>query len=452
MTARVLVVDDTPANLKVMSAKLSMEYFEVIQATNGEEALRLCASEHPDLVLLDVMMPGMDGIEVCKRLKADPKTQHLPVVMITALDQPNDRILGLEAGADDFLTKPVNDIALLARLRSLIRVKMMIDELRMREETEFELGIDLVGSKSTEASSANILLVEDSKSAANQVVSGLKGQHHVRVESEPKNALETAKMGGCDLVIISTTSERFDGLRLCSQLRSFAETRNLPVLVIVEDGEVKRLARALDLGANDYLTRPVDRLELAARISTQLKRKRYTDRLRERLHASVELSITDPLTGLFNRRFLSSHLQGLLRRGQAEMRPLSLVFIDLDNFKTVNDTHGHGIGDLVLKDIALRIGRGVRGVDLACRYGGEEFVVVMPGTDLAAAAMVSERMRKQVADAPVISGDRSIAITASFGVTQSKLGDTPDSLIERADQALYRAKRAGRNRVEIEPA
>ena len=142
MTARVLVVDDVPANVKLLEARLSAEYFDVTTAHSGAEALAVCERAECDIVLLDVMMPDMDGFEVCRRLKANPATHHIPVVMVTALDQPSDRVRGLEAGADDFLTKPVSDIALIARVRSLTRLKMMTDELRMRAVTSREIGIE----------------------------------------------------------------------------------------------------------------------------------------------------------------------------------------------------------------------------------------------------------------------------------------------------------------------
>src|SRR5439155_22523183 len=141
MTARVLVVDDIPSNVKLLEAKLAAEYFEVITATNGEQALARGVSDDPDIVLLDVMMPGMDGFEVCRQIKSNSKTTHIPIVMVTALDQPSDRVTGLDAGADDFLTKPVDDMALFARVRSLVRLKMMTDELRMREETGQSMGL-----------------------------------------------------------------------------------------------------------------------------------------------------------------------------------------------------------------------------------------------------------------------------------------------------------------------
>src|ERR1700692_2407054 len=141
MTARVLVVDDILSNVKLLEAKLSAEYFEVMTAFNGLECLAKMEQAIPDIVLLDVMMPGMDGFEVCRRIKANPRTAHVPVVMVTALDQPSDRVAGLDAGADDFLTKPVDGAALFARVRSLVRLKMMPDELRMRESTGQGMGL-----------------------------------------------------------------------------------------------------------------------------------------------------------------------------------------------------------------------------------------------------------------------------------------------------------------------
>src|ERR1700733_7542503 len=141
MTARVLVVDDVPANVRLLEARLSAEYFDVVTAMNGAEALAICERAECDLILLDVMMPDMDGFEVCRRLKSNPATHHIPIVMVTALDQPSDRVRGLEAGADDFLTKPIPELALIARVRSLTRLKMMTDELRMRAITSLEIGV-----------------------------------------------------------------------------------------------------------------------------------------------------------------------------------------------------------------------------------------------------------------------------------------------------------------------
>jgi len=163
MTARVLVVDDVDANVELLKARLTADYFEVRTARSGREALEICANERADVVLLDVMMPGMDGFEVCRRLKSEPRTQHIPVIMVTALDHPSDRVRGLEAGADDFLTKPVDDIALVKRVRNLARLKMLTDEMLMRSSTEEQMGLagDWLTPLDQVARRGRILVIED---------------------------------------------------------------------------------------------------------------------------------------------------------------------------------------------------------------------------------------------------------------------------------------------------
>src|SRR5918994_1408900 len=163
MTARILVVDDIPANVRLLEVRLLAEYFEVLTAANGPDAIETCENGKVDVVLLDVMMPDMDGFEVCRRLKADPATSHIPVIMITALDQVADRVRGLEAGADDFLTKPVNDLQLMTRVKSLVRLKMLTDELRLRASTTRNIGIEelLARRPPSEEPTPKVLLIDE---------------------------------------------------------------------------------------------------------------------------------------------------------------------------------------------------------------------------------------------------------------------------------------------------
>ena len=187
MTARVLVIDDVPANVKLLEARLSAEYFDVLTAMSGAEGLAICERAECDVVLLDVMMPDMDGFEVCRYLKSNPATHHIPVVMVTALDQPSDRVRGLLAGADDFLTKPVSDISLIARVRSLARLKLMTDELRMRAVTSRDIGIV---SPEREAVSeggrdGRILIVDDRASSNEHLAAMLATEHRPEIEADP---------------------------------------------------------------------------------------------------------------------------------------------------------------------------------------------------------------------------------------------------------------------------
>lgn len=451
MTARVLVVDDIQANIRLLQARLEAEYFEVLTATSGADALACCSRERVDVVLLDVMMPGMDGFEVCRRIKADPATLHIPVVIVTALDQPSDRVQGLEAGADDFLTKPVDDIALVTRVKSLARLKMLNDEMLMRAVTSRQLGL----ADEEELRQAlvdrpgRILVVDDHPRSSSRVLSTLTRVHEAYIETNPQVALMHLAESPFDLLIVAATLTSSDGLRLCSHVRSLDRTRHLPIIILIDPGEEARLMRGLDMGVNDYVMRPVDKHELLARVKTQIKRKRYSDHLRNHIRESVELAITDPLTGLHNRRYMEKHLKTLMNDARNSGRLLSVLVADIDHFKRVNDTYGHDAGDLVLKEFSERFRRYTRGVDLACRLGGEEFLIIMPDTDRGLAVQVAERVRECVAAMPFsIGAGRQIQITASVGLaTLHGDEETPESLFKRADDALYAAKRQGRNQV-----
>lgn len=452
MSARVLVVDDLPLNVKLLETKLTAEYFDVLTASNGPDAIAICEQGLADIVLLDVMMPLMDGFEVCRRLKSGPTTAHIPVVMVTALDQPSDRLKGLDAEADDFLTKPVNDTDLIARVRSLTRLKAVTDELRLRAAAsrDFGFGDPLAAAAAETGQDATILLVDDRKGSAERMAGALAAFHKVVIEPDPHRALIRAAEEDFELAIVSLDMADYDGLRLCGQLRSLARTRQTAVLMIAEASERQRVLRGLEIGVHDYLTRPVDRNELLARVRTQVRRRRFAERLRESVHTSMELAVTDGLTGLHNRRYLDSHLNALFEDTMLRGKGLSILMLDIDRFKTVNDTYGHDAGDEVLKEFGARVKQQTRGVDLVARFGGEEIVVLVPEIEGEGALAIAERIREHVEAQtfPIHRGTRQISITVSVGVASRNCADDgPLRMLKRADAALYRAKAQGRNRV-----
>jgi len=450
MSGRVLVVDDVEANVKLLEAKLSSEYFEVLTAYHGRAALEVADAELPDVILLDVMMPRMDGFEACRLLKANPRTADIPVVMVTALSDVASRLRGLESGADDFLTKPVNDIALFARVRSLVRLKRMMEELRVREGICRQLG-GRDTPVSEDLGPARILIVDDDEFAFARMSETLS---RIATITRGLNYAEAWALlaPDTDLVIASLSIPGSDALRFVSQCRANEAFRQLPLLLIAEDRDLRRPALGLDLGANDYVTRPVDRNELLARTATQVRRKRLQDRLQESYQRCIALALTDPLTGLYDRAYLDRHLDELMRRVHKDGISAAILMFDIDHFKQVNDTHGHDAGDDVLRELALRTTNSVRSVDLVARQGGEEFVVVMPETDLNIAAAVAERLRAAVAMEPftVRATGQKLTVTISIGVTSAAVGeDDRDRMLKRADLALYTAKNHGRNRVEV---
>jgi two-component system cell cycle response regulator len=456
MSAKVLVVDDIEVNVRLLEAKLLSEYYDVLSAPDGPRAIELARTAGPDLILLDVMMPGMDGLEVCRRLKADPATRFIPVVMVTALSDMADRLRGLEVGADDFLTKPVNDIAMFARVRSLVRLKRTLDEWLLREEVNGQLaslgpGAAIEGFD--KLAPARILVLEDNALAANKMAQILAPYaSSMTIARNRAEALEAIGRDGCDMMLISMALENEDPLRLLSQLRASEATRQIPVLLILDEGDYARLAKGLDIGANDYIFRPVDRNELIARFRIQAKRKYLQERLFDNYRRGVTLALTDELTGLHNRRFLTTHLDTLLGRTGGPSKELTILMFDVDRFKLVNDTWGHPVGDEVLIEVAKRAMQGVRGFDLVARYGGEEFVIVLPETGMPAAQVIAERLRRAIADTKIkiSTAPAEIPITVSIGIgATTPTLRTPAALLKAADDALLEAKRAGRNRVML---
>jgi diguanylate cyclase (GGDEF)-like protein len=312
---RIFVVDDHPDNVEIINARLSSRGFVIETASNGEEALRMVRENPPQLILLDVMMPIMDGYEVCRRIKQDASLPYIPIILVTARDSTQDKVEGLDAGADDYLTKPINFPELEARVRSMLRIKRLQDELDQKNRE----------------------------------------------------------------------------------------------------------------------------LELANK------------RLRK-------LSITDGLTDLFNHRHIHELLHEEFERTRRSGEPLAVAMLDLDRFKLVNDTYGHPTGDVILYETARILRETAREIDMVGRYGGEEFVVILPGTDEEAAAQFAERVREAVSEYVFRDEANEVKMTVSGGVASFPGTDIdhPDVLIKRADEALYAAKEGGRNRIvrtsEIPPA
>ncbi|MEJ6389321.1 diguanylate cyclase [Gymnodinialimonas ulvae] len=457
MAGRILIVDDVATNRIVMKVKLAAACYEVEQAENGAEALRAAREGKPDLILLDIMMPDMSGVDVCRALKADPATAAIPVVLITALSDHDAKMEGLEAGADDFLIKPVEEVTLLARVRSLLRARDTVREWQGGDDTVAAFGFaEQAAGFNGKVAPGKIALVAPGQRGAILWKAAIDDRIGAEVRVIPREAAlsqaSSAEGEATDVFVISVDlAQRNEGLRLLSDLRSRPGTRHAATIMILPDGDTERAAIALDLGASDVLHDPFDAKELAIRISAQLDRKRQSDRMRAGVRAGLEAAVIDPLTGLHNRRYAIPQLERMLARpgpGPAVM------MLDLDHFKQVNDTHGHMAGDKILKQVAARLRTELRNGDLLARIGGEEFLIGLTTINHANAMDCAQRLCRSIGDLAFdIGTEVPVRVTASVGLAYPSQSatcfTTPEIMIHEADTALYRAKSDGRNQVSV---
>ncbi len=454
MSGRILVVDDVATNRLILKAKLSSAYFDVLLAESGEQALAITMAELPDMILLDVMMPEMDGYEVCRILKSRSQTAHIPVIMVTAHNSTEEKIRGLDAGADDFLSKPINDVTLFARVRNLMRVKMMFDELKLREATTQELGLNdlLEGHRFNTDEHGSVLIAAKTPAWAKIWEERIQSRLPVNtiIVNSEEEAIRIANQDTPDVFIVcQNLADGGDGLRLVSNLRANLDTRQSAIILVVEGDEMETASKGLELGASDYIHTPFDPNEMVARLRSQMRRKKYSDKLRSNVRDGLKMAVIDPLTGLYNRRYATQHMQRIIERSGESDLPYAVIMMDLDRFKSVNDTHGHEAGDLVLKEFARRLQENLRGIDLVARLGGEEFLVVMPDTGPSEVEFAAERLRNAIDRTEFEIGDgETIPVTVSIGVAFGGPEDKiPSALIQQADTALYESKSTGRNRV-----
>ena len=454
MAGKILIVDDVATNRIVLKVKLASAFYETIQASCGAEALQIARDIRPDLVLLDVELPDMSGIEVCERLKADPATRDIPVVMITAFHDAPRRLEALRAGAEEVFWKPLDELVLLARLRSLLRARETQEQLGLRDGTYRELGF----AEPVQAFVGPGLI--GLVSGRVEVALGWKRCLQPHLDDRLLVLDRDAALGDLkasdvpDVFVVAANLLRpGDGLRFMSELRSRPATRHSAVCLVLPGAARDTSAMALDLGANDLFEQDIEPVEMALRLHTQLARKRQSDRLRDSLVDGLRLAMVDPLTGLHNRRYAVPHLTRIAERARQSGRQFAVLALDLDRFKLVNDTWGHAAGDAVLVAVSERLRASLRAVDMVARIGGEEFLVALPDTTIEAAQATAERLRQTIGEQPIrIPGGSALSVTMSIGLTMGGGDDNPtpiDTLIARADVALLAAKAEGRNQVTI---
>lgn len=452
MSAKILIVDDQATNRFLLSALLQKEFYTIIEASDGIEAIEVVKNEEPDLILLDIEMPNKDGFDTCKELKANPKTGHIPIIIVTARQKQIQRNKGLEAGADDYLVKPINPQILIARVRNLLRVKSLLSELQMRHVAAESFGANSgTDFFDDDTDTKNILLVTATEKTSKEVKSYLtsRGNFSVTISHNEDQAYQLSVENDYDAFIIyENLCDHGIGLRLIGRIRSEWKNRHLVILFASQEG-VNTALKSLELGASDYLIIPFDDQEFHLRLKIQLTKMNYINKLRGEVETQLKLSVMDPLTDLHNRRYFDQYLPRIIERAAANNLSFALMTLDLDKFKSINDKFGHEIGDVVLIETARRLRENLRAADLIVRYGGEEFVIVTPDVNRKLAQQIAERLRFCINNTPFeINSEETIKVSTSIGVTFESPGSAEISEILRAsDKALYLAKANGRNQV-----
>lgn len=458
MSGRILIIDTVATNRIVLKVKMLAAQFSVDACSSRIEAEAIISTNRPDLILINLSDPVEDRHEFCRALKNDHETSGIAVIAVGVADTSRARFAALDVGADDVLPHPMNDALLLARIRSLLRVRSASQELLLRDSTSRALGFEEASALFETA--AHVALISPEGVQQDELGTMLRkglGQP-VRNLHATRVLKQTGVSPVPDLFVIDAVTsdgERTAIFRLVSDLRSRSETRSSTQLIMVPHGEPDIAAMFLDLGADDIVTCGTSEGEITLRAKALIRRKLLHDRLRDTVRNGLHAAVTDPLTGLYNRRYVEAHLARLAEQSHSSGCELAVMMLDIDHFKAVNDTHGHAAGDRVLVQLADRLRENLRAIDLVARVGGEEFLVAMPRTSTAQARSAADRLRRLVNERPFDLGDdgQSLRVTASVGVAISGRHGMEkrhlNQMCDRADAALYAAKSAGRNQVAM---
>ena len=457
MIGKILIVDDVSTNRIVFKVKLSAAGYASIMAADGATCLRLARSELPDLILLDLMLPDMGGIDVLRHLKSNPATRRIPVVMFSSEQDPVQRVAALRAGAEDFLSRPIDDQTLLARLRGLLRAREVVGGFAAADG-----GLGFFGLAEGAASfdtPGHIAVVMTRAETALHLRKQLSTAGNERISIVGPEAVfsDQPETGQPDVYLIDADlGSAGGGLRVMSELLSRSASRNAAFCIFNQSGAPHLPAMSFDLGANDVVDARISPSELAVRLHTLVMRKREHDQMRASVQDGLRLAMIDPLTGLHNRRYGLAQLKAIASQSQLEGSEFAVMVVDLDRFKSVNDRWGHAAGDAVLIEISSRIAAHLRASDLVARIGGEEFLIALPNTTRAESGIVAQRLCEAAESRPVVLADGtaihvtiSIGMTIDGGVVEPGLSLNVADIVDQADRALMASKAGGRNKVTI---
>lgn len=457
MGGHILLADDVMSYRVLIRARLFVAHYNVVMADSVEDVHPLAVSETPDLAIIGVGQNSSKSLDLIRTMKSDPLTSDVTILVVCDNQANKTRVQALKAGADDVLSRSASEAFLLASLRNLMRRRNEDAELNLREDTRVALGFSEAAAGFGTVKpppTGTIALVTGNPKDSVSWKRRLETKLRDRIETLTPRELPDLDDGSLrpDLYVIEANLRHpSHGFALITDLRSRSISKDAGIVAIFDPTEEEAATHALDLGANAVLDTTASDDELIERIRCQLRRKAQQDRVRREIKDGLLMAITDPLTGLKNRRYAISSLKQIAENSNTNGKPFAVMMLDLDRFKRVNDTYGHPAGDAVLKAAAERIESGLRSDDIIARLGGEEFIVIMPETTPKDAQVAGERLRLMIEDIPfkLPDNDDALHLTVSIGIAVGNLGTPASLLIEEADRALYAAKEEGRNLVNM---
>ncbi|MCF6445109.1 diguanylate cyclase [Nereida sp. MMG025] len=461
MSGRILIIDQVATNRIVMKVRLSAAHFHVDLASCAQDAVQKLKTTRPDMILMSLGVGEDSAPDLCVQLRQRQDTQDTPILVLGDTITEAERMACLHAGAQDVLSRGLPEHQLLAHVRRTLRASASDFELRLRETTNRALGFaeDTAGF----VSRPNIWVVMEGSTSTDDWCASLRSSKSLAVQCHDFHAADWTDLIKSDADVFVVPIQRGGAatdLSIITELRSARSTRHIPIVAMLDRDNTAQISMALDLGADELVYHDTSPRELTLRITRQAERKHVAERLRSRVRDGLQAAVTDPLTGLFNRRYAMPHLDQMSAAAQKSGRAYAVMMIDLDRFKLVNDTYGHPAGDAVLVEVAKRLQDNLRGVDLIARMGGEEFLIAMPATSLHQAKAAAQRLRKVVWNTPIRvpsptphEPDLRINVSISLGLAmgggaQSAVDDI-SHVLQLADNALIRAKADGRNQVMV---
>lgn len=438
--SKILIVDDEPLNVKLIAAILTSENYEISLAYNGKQALEKVDADCPDLIILDIMMPDIDGFEVTRKLKANHKTKDIPIILITASDAADFKVIGHEAGADEFLNKPINILELKSRVQSLIHTKSYLDELTLKKQSGGDknpYGGYRIPYSDSEAKS--VLLVSEDENSANIIQMYLNNQpYRMYTRKTVQEAIEYVETSQIDLILFELSQGNGQSLAVCDSIKDKMRATNVQMLVISDLEYLEKNHEQFEIWADDFLIKPINVHEIRLRVKALLKKKSYLDKLDNNTQERVQSAIIDRLSGLANRSYFEYFLEQEIKRSLRDGRSIALLLIDLNGVIINSYGSENMTKEKLIKPVGAIIKEKIREIDLGARLRENQFAAVLVNTDHFGAKVVAERLEAGIqAYLSSCGGSTTAKEKLSFGIAVYPAdADSMDGLIRQAEKKM----------------